>query len=164
MTSPSRFRAPAPALIAACIAALGACTEPIRKTNATQPEPVAEARLVLSDSSARPSANLTVLVHVRGVSAPDVGSFTARITYDTLALRFIGDSSITDDATRVSNPQPGLIRLAGVSTGGFANGTLYAARFAVVGGAPANSLHLTMDELHTVAHVNVTPATGTVSP
>jgi hypothetical protein len=83
-----------------------------------------------------------------------VASITARLAYDSTAFRFVGEDTLSDGATRVMNPTPGLIRFAAIAPSGFMNGQLYVMRFAVMRPSPVESLRLTVDELHTTAQTN----------
>ena len=143
-------------LLASCAPAfMMACTEPNHAAVAATPAPVLEAMLDVSDSSARPPALVTVTLQLRGNARASVASFTARVAYDATALRFESDSVIADNATRVSNPQPGLVRVAGIAPQGFQDGTLYAARFTVLDARGVSTLRLIVDEMHNTARNDV---------
>ena len=142
-----------------------ACTEPNRNIGATsEVAPVLEARLELSDSTARVDSEVSVTVQMRGSSPVAIGSFTARISYDSLGLRFLGETVMSDDAMRLSNPTSGLLRMAGVATTGFRDGTLFVARFIVLRPAALASLRLVVDELHTTTRVDATSALSPRGP
>src|SRR6185436_14053071 len=102
----------------------------------------------------RVGSDVPVAVRVRGTTAKNVGSFTARIAYDSTALRYMDEVVLSDSATRVINPQPGLLRLAGIAPSGFTDGQLYLVRFALLRPAGLSSLRLTVDELHTTARAD----------
>lgn len=129
-----------------------ACTEP-RRAERAQPAPTApiDARLELSDSLAAPGSN--VVVTVRFTGAP-IASVTGRLLYDTTGVSLLGDAPITDGATRVMNPQSGVVRFAGVAAGGFADGRAYAFRFAVRRTDALRAVRLVVDEAHTVARAD----------
>jgi hypothetical protein len=133
------------------LATFAACTEPRAAVPAaTTPAPTLEARLQLSDSLPSVGAELVVFVRASGGSAVRVGSFTSRVAYDATGLEYLGDTTLTAGATRVTNPTPGLVRSAGFDVNGFADGTLAAYRFRVVKPAAVATLRLTMDELHEI--------------
>lgn len=138
-------------LIALAVAA-SSCTEP-RRIDQSKPAPAAplDARLELSDSLAAPGTN--VLVTVRFTGSP-VASATARLVYDTTGVSLLGEEALNDGATRVMNPQPGVIRFAGVAAGGFAGGRAYAFRFAVRRPASLRAMALLVDEAHTVSRAD----------
>jgi hypothetical protein len=93
---------------------------------------------------------------MRGTSANDVASFTARIAYDPTKLRYVDEVAIGDNATRVINPQQyGLLRVAGIAPAGFPDGTLLLVRFTVLQQGALGSLGLTVDEMHTAANADV---------
>lgn len=125
-----------------------ACTEPRTPQPAVTPTPVLEARLELSDSLPRVGTEIVVGVRLRGESAARIASFTERVSYDTTALRYLADVALSDGATRISNPTPGLVRSAGVRPDGFGDGVLVQYRFLVLQPGAAARVHLSIDELH----------------
>lgn len=135
---------------------LAACTEP-RVADRSRPSPVPslEARLDLSDSL--PSPGKSVVVTARLMGTP-VASATARLVYDTAGVELVGEEPIGDAATRVMNPQPGVIRFAGVAANGFVDGRVYAWRFVVRNSASLLALRLVVDEVHTVSHADAAAA------
>ena len=144
-------RRSARALIALAMA-ITACTDPqLAGGSRPSPSPALEARLDLSDSL--PSAGKTVVVTARFVGTP-IASATARLVYDTAGVQLIGEEPIDDTATRIMNPQPGVIRFAGVAANGFVGGRVYAWRFVVRNSTSLFALRLVVDEVHTVSHAD----------
>jgi hypothetical protein len=145
-------------LAGAAIAALAAaaCTEP-RRADQSKPAPSAqpEARIELSDSLAAPGTEVEVTVRVVGAR---LASMTARLAYDTSGVRFIREEALSDGATRVINPQPGLVRFAAIAANGFADGRVYTLRFSVIRSSALRSFDLTADEAHTISQANLVPA------
>jgi hypothetical protein len=143
------------ALCGAMLAA-AACTEPNRGGTASPlPAPKLEAYLLLSDSTVRDSSAIAVTVQLRGTAHGAVGSFTARISFDSTGLRYLGEEGLTDQATRMANPQPGLLRIAGIAPEGFGDGRLFVARFGVVRPSAVSSLRLVIDEIHSKSREDV---------
>ncbi|MEO7454624.1 MAG: hypothetical protein ABIY52_00085 [Gemmatimonadaceae bacterium] len=144
-------------LVLASAAALAlACTERAT-TNSPVTPPPSRARLALSDSSAAVGASVDVFAQ-SGLEAPAVvGSFTARISYDTSSLRLDRELPIDDGFMRVSNAGPGLIRIAGAATNGFTAGQLAAYRFIVLRANGTAALQVVVDEMHTVDRATVQP-------
>jgi uncharacterized membrane protein len=140
--------------VAALVAA--ACTEP-RRADQSKPAPSAqpEARIELSDSLAAPGAEIDLTVRVTGAR---LASMTARLTYDTSGVRFVREEAISDGATRVLNPQPGLVRFAAIAPNGFAEGRVYTLRFSVARTSALRSFQLSADEAHSVSQANLVPA------
>lgn len=139
----------------AALLALGACTEhKLVDAHPIAPEPPLLAQLELSDSLPQAGSELMVLVRLRGAKSAAIASFTERVSYDSAGLAYLGEVALTDSATRVSNPQPGLIRSAGIKTQGFGSGPLVGYRFRVVTPSAVASLHLTVDEMHEATHAN----------
>ena len=137
------------------VAALAGCTEPRRADRAAPPPtPAIEARLELSDSAARAGSEIRVLVRLAGKSASGIASFTGKLAFDTTALRFVAEDTLSDGATRVMNSTSGVLRLAAVAPNGFADGQLYTLRFSVRRTPSPQSLRLTVDELHTTSGTN----------
>jgi hypothetical protein len=140
--------------VIAVLGAVSGCTEPGASKPVTMPEKTMEARLILSDSA--PAAGRTVDVFAQiTVATPElVGSYTARIRYDTTALRYDQEIAIGDDALRATNASSGLLRFAGAAPKGLAGGRLAGYRFLVLRPNGAQSLQLVIDEMHTVARAN----------
>ena len=133
-----------------------ACTEPRRaEPTKTAPSPQAEARLELSDSVAAPGTEVDVTVRVVGAR---LASMTARLSYDSTGIRFVREQSVSDGATRVANPQPGLVRFAAIAPNGFADGRVYTLRFSVVRSSALRSFQLSTDEAHSITQANLVPA------
>ena len=141
---------------AALIVAAAACTEQA-STASPVVQRVQPARLVLTDSSAAVGASVDVFADAVLPANGVVGSFTARIRFDSTSLRFDGELPLDDGAMRASNASPGMLRVAGAAQAGFANGRLAAYRFVVLRANGARTLALTMDELHTVERAAVQP-------
>ncbi|MEP6494909.1 MAG: hypothetical protein ABJF01_19640 [bacterium] len=140
--------------LVAAVMVVAACTEPRTPQRTTVASPALEARLELSDSLPRAGSEITVRVLLRGDAAAKIASFTERLSYDTAGLRYVDEVALTDGATRVSNPAPGLIRSAGMHAGGFTNGVLAEYKFVVVDPAAVRRLSLVLDELHELNHTD----------
>ena len=146
------------------------CNEPVASKVTSAPDPRLEAGLVLSDST--PVIGETVDVYARVSSAMPslVASFTARIRYDTTALRYQQELPIGDGALRATNATAGLVRFAGVAAHGLPDGQLAAHRFVVLRGNSLRSLQLVVDEMHTVtrtdaaSQLRIGPARTRVAP
>lgn len=139
------------------IAILGAvygCTEPVASKPVVTPEKTMEARLILSDSAVAAGRTVDVFAQVTAATAELVGSYTARIRYDTTALRYEQEIAIGDDALRATNATSGLLRFAGAAPKGLAGGRLAGYRFFVLRPNATQSLQLVIDEMHTVARTN----------
>jgi cohesin domain-containing protein len=138
------------------VLAAAACTEP-RRTDQAKPAPSLqpEARVELSDSLAAPGTEVDVTVRVVGAR---LASMTARLAYDSSGMHFVREESVSDGATRVANPQPGLVRFAAIAPNGFADGRVYTLRFSVVRSSALRSFQLSTDEAHSVSQANLVPA------
>ena len=147
------------------VVALAASTEPRGAERArTAPTPALEARLELSDSTARSGTDVRIVVRLAGKAATGVASVTARLGYDTTAFRFVGDEPLADGATRVINPSSGLLRFAAVAPNGFPEGQVYAMRFTVIRAVAAESFRLTVDEMHTTSRADAMAALSPEKP
>lgn len=134
------------------LAALGAaallaaaCRESVQSTRAIAPQPTSDARLELSDSAAAKGAAVSVVVRVTGMS---IASATGRIAYDSTGLEFVGEAPLSDGATRVVNPMPGLLRFAVVSPDSFPGGRIHELRFIVHAPAALRTMRLSIEEAH----------------
>jgi hypothetical protein len=154
MSTLERHRVRALVALMAAMAAQ-ACTEPVQsRAPKTQVDGALVARLEPSVAVARVGDIVQVALTVQGTGAKDVASFTARIAYDSTRLRYVSEVTREDGAMRVLNPQPGVLRLAGIAPAGFTDGHLSAVRFSVVRADGLESLRLTVDEMHTTNHVD----------
>jgi hypothetical protein len=152
MTTNPISKHPAAALIAIVLLGIG-CSESYRSTMAENPVPAVDAVLIVSDSA--PAVGGTLVVAVRAsVTHGTVGSYTARINYDSTALRYDGEVAMNDNGARASNPTPGLLRFAGAAATGFAEGRLASYRFSVLRPNSVSTLALAVDEMHMIDRVD----------
>ena len=141
--------------VAATTIAYG-CTEPVQSAPPKTPiDAPLEARLEPGDRSPQVGSIVRVALALKGGHASDVASFTARIAYDPTRLRYLDEVAIEDGATRVINPQHGVLRVAGIAPAGFPDGKLSVVRFTVLGRDALSSLRLTVDEMHTATNGDV---------
>jgi hypothetical protein len=148
--------------IAACTLAIAACSETYRSAVVENATPAVEAVLVVSDPSPPVGSPLVVSVQTNS-NQGIVGSYTARITYDSTALRFDGEIPISDKGMRAVNPTGGLVRFAGAAADGFPDGRLASYRFVALQPNGTKTLSLVVDELHMITRVDVKSAL-TVAP
>ncbi|MEO8337595.1 MAG: hypothetical protein ABI664_21645 [bacterium] len=142
------------ALVGAATLVLYGCTEPVASKSSTTPEKIAEAQLILSDSAPVAGRTVDVFAQVTAATPDVVGSYTARIRYDTTALRYEQELTIADDALRATNATSGQLRFAGAAPKGLPSGRLAGYRFLVLRPNATQSLQLVVEELHTVARAN----------
>ena len=136
------------------LSAVAACNEPLSSRIAVAPDVVSEARLVLSDSAPGVGATVDVSADVALPAAEVAGSYTARIRYDTTALRFEGEIAIADGTQRATNASEGVMRFAGAAQRGVVEGRLAAFRFRVLRVGAVQTLQLSVDELHSLTRGN----------
>ena len=139
---------------AGVMAALAGCTEQASTKAAATPEPTMDASLVLSSASPPAGSTVEVFAQVGSATAGLVGSYTARIRYDTTYLRFQSEIPIPDQTMRATNATSGLVRFAGAATAGVTSGRLAGYRFYVLRNDAVRTLQLVVDEVHTVARVD----------
>ena len=142
-----RFQRPVTWLLLAV--GLAACTEPSSMNGAATPPPVTHdivSRLVVTDSTEQ-SVVIVLSLETTG-DASRIGSFTARVTYDTAGLSFLEEVPTLDGALRALNPTSGLVRIAGASAQGMQATRLAALRFRVRTPQALGSARLELDELH----------------
>jgi hypothetical protein len=153
MTRPAFFRTlRAQTCIAALIVLGFACTEPKHADRSMPtPTPTLDARIDLSDSLAAPGSEVVVTARLLGAR---VASATARLVYDSTGVQLVREEPIDDGATRVMNPQPGVLRFAGVSGTGFVDGRVYAWRFVVRRTAAMLAFRLVVEEAHTISRAD----------
>jgi hypothetical protein len=150
--------------IIAALGAVHACTEPAANRAVVTPEKTMEARLILSDSAPAVGRTVDVFAQVNATASEMVGSYTARIRYDTTALRYEEEIAIADDALRATNAASGLLRFAGASPKGLSSGRMAGYRFVVLRANATQSLQLVIDEMHTAARTNVSAQLRSAAP
>lgn len=139
-----------PAVLAAAVLVSIACSEANRASIVENPVPAVEAALVVSDSA--PAVGATLVVSVQAIATDGVvGSYTARISYDSTALRYDGEVATGDRGLRANNPTPGLLRFAGAAPTGFAGGRLASYSFVVLRANSVRTLSLVVDEMHMIS-------------
>jgi hypothetical protein len=99
-------------------------------------------------------AVLTVALDL-GSDVGRIGSFTGRLRFDSLALAYVGEVSLTDATARASNREGGVIRVAGMSANGIDAIHLAAFRFKVVNPAALGGVQFDLEEIHEVSRANV---------
>jgi hypothetical protein len=140
------------ALLVIAFLGLG-CSESYRTIMVQSPVPTIEAVLIVSDLS--PSIGGSLVVSVQAIATGGtVGSYTARINYDSTALRFDGEAQMNDQALRATNPATGQVRFAGASPAGFRDGRLASYKFVVLRANAARTLSLGIDEIHMVTRTD----------
>ena len=143
------------ALLGIALVAVG-CSESYRSTIVQTPTPSIEAVLIVSDLT--PPVGGSLVVSVRAIATGGtVGSYTARINYDSTALRFDGETQMNDQALRATNPTPGRLRLAGAAATGFIDGRLASYKFVVLRADAAKTLSLGLDVIHMVTRIDAKP-------
>ncbi|MEO8623573.1 MAG: hypothetical protein ABI625_21020 [bacterium] len=130
------------------------CAEQASTKAPGTPEPTMDASLVLSNSSPAVGSSVDVYAQIGTATAGIVGSFTARIRYDSTSLRYEAEIPIADQTMRATNATGGLVRFAGAATAGVPSGRLAGYRFVVLRADAVRTLQLTVDELHTVARTD----------
>lgn len=157
----SRFTSPRRLLLLpVSLLALGACYDD-RSISPPPPAPPpvpANAQLIVSDTNAKAGAEVLVSAYAKSEDGGSIGSFTARLLYDTLQLRVIEADSVNDDAMRAVNPLPGAYRIAGASARGISNGLLFRVRARVIDPRALRRIGLVIDELHSTGFAELTKA------
>lgn len=132
------------------------CMEQTSTKAPDTPEPTMDASLVLSTSAPATGTTVDVFAQI-GPAAALVGSYTARLRYDTTYLRYQTEIPIADQALRATNATSGLVRFAGAAPAGVTSGRLAGYRFLVLRPNAVRTLQLVVDEIHTVARADAAP-------
>lgn len=133
-----------------------ACTEQATTKAPGTPEPTMDASLSVSNASPEPGSTVDVFAQI-GMATPAgglVGSFTARIRYDSTALRYQEEIPIADGTMRATNAASGLVRFAGAAMAGVPAGRLAGYRFLVLRSGALRTMQLVVDEIHTVTRAD----------
>lgn len=131
-----------------------ACTEQATTRAPGTPEPTMDASLTVSNLSPEPGSTVDVYAQIGTATPGLVGSYTARIRYDSTALRYQEEIPIADGAMRATNAASGLVRFAGAATAGVPAGRLAGYRFIVLRSGAMRTMQLVVDEVHTVTRAD----------
>lgn len=135
------------------VVVIGACHD----RQATVPGAVRdEPRAVVPQLSVKRDgayATVTVSASLRG-DIGLLGSFTARLAFDTTALTFEGEMPVGDGTLRAFNAKSGLLRIAGAGATGIDPARLAVFRFAVSDASALDRLTLQFDELHATSQAD----------
>lgn len=154
------FFRPLPPTLALTLLALGACSDDRTVSPPLPPPPPisANAWIMLSDTNAKAGSEVLVSAFAKSDGGRSIGSFTARLLYDTLMLRVMEADSVRDDALRAVNPVPGEYRVAGASFQGIPDGLLFRVRARVVDARSLKRIGLVIDEMHSTQFNELTEA------
>lgn len=147
-----------------------ACTESRVAPAVVAPTPTLEAVLELSDSAPVAGDRVIATFRLRGALAAKVASFTGRLTYDTTRLRYVDELAHADGATRVTNPAPGLVRVAALRANGLTDGVVAQYHFEVVDPRALMEMRVGVDEIHSIDRADLSrsvtgsPSVGAVRP
>lgn len=121
--------------VAAIVAVFAACTEPLQERSRPLPPPPSEGLEVrLTSAVAAPQRGDTVVLTLRvraSTGKSPLGSYLARLTYDTTRLGWIGEeAAASGDALHMVNGETaGEVRAAGAAATGFTSASLLRFRF-----------------------------------
>ena len=130
------------------------CTEQATTKAPGTPEPTMDASLSVSNPSPEPGSTVDVFAQIGTATPGLIGSFTARIRYDSTALRYQEEIPIADGTMRATNAASGLVRFAGAATAGVPAGRLAGYRFLVLRSGAVRTMQLVVDEIHTVTRAD----------
>jgi len=113
-------------------------------------------RLVFSSLRAERGNEVTARLEVTTLAdVKPIGSYTARVAYDTASLELLAEEPATSDAMQVINPLPGDARIAGISRAGFVEGHLVTLRFRARRDGSIGDAFATLTEMHAVDRSDV---------
>lgn len=140
--------------LVAVLAFSAACTDD-RKAIPTAPISVADdalsAYVVVSNPNAPVGTDVTVSVRaLRGKLVGPIGSFTIRLAYDSLGLRFGRSANSAQGMVMANAATRGLVIAAGASAEGFKDDELLRATFTVAAAGALKSLALSVTELNSL--------------
>ena len=154
MTISRTIRALAVTTLAGAVLLSAGCTEPVATKVAVSAAPAMEARLVVSDSAPAIGTTVEVFAQVRASTPELIGSYTARLGYDSTALGFREEITLSDGVLRATNAVAGVLRFAGAAPLGVPDGRLAGFRFVVLKPKAMRSMQLVVDEMHTMARTD----------
>jgi hypothetical protein len=138
---------------------LAGCADVVASTSGvTTSAPASIASLTVTKGVARVGEEITFTVRLTsGSTARRTGAYAARIEYDPADILYAGEATATSGLV-AANDERGVLRVAGASLDGYADGVLFDARFKVKRRAPVGELRLVIDQLRDVGAVDRLPA------
>jgi hypothetical protein len=113
----------------------------------TSPAPESIASLVVTGAPTRAGAVVTLSARLSSDAvARRAGAYSARIEYDPALLAYVGEGKSTSGLVAF-NDTLGVLRVAGASLDGYADGVLFNARFKVARPVANAEVRLVLDEL-----------------
>lgn len=105
------------------------------------------ASLVVQREAERDSTALVLVRLVAGSEVGTLGSVTASVAFDTLALRFLADASPAGNVLRAVRADEGRVRIAAAASAGL-DTVVARLRFRVIDPGGLRALDLQVSELH----------------
>jgi len=135
------------------------CADAVAPTSGvTTPTPEPIASLVVTGAPNRAGAVVTVSARLSSDAvARRAGAYAARIEYDPALLAYVGEGKSTSGLVAF-NDTLGVLRVAGASLDGYADGVLFNARFKVTRTAQEAEMRLVIDELRDMRASDRLPA------
>ena len=107
------------------------------------------AYVTVSNPTPRVGDQVTVAVRaLRGSAVGPIGSFTIRLSYDSVGLTFVQADRSANGMVMTNSRVPGVLTAAGASAKGFIDDQLVSATFRVNAPTALTSLTLTVKELN----------------
>jgi hypothetical protein len=127
---------------------LAGCADAVAPASGvTTPAPESIASLVVTGAPTRPGAVITFSARLTSEAVVRrAGAYAARIEYDPELLTYVGEGKATAGLVAF-NDTLGVLRVAGASLDGYADGVLFNARFKVARTAQDAEMRLVIDEL-----------------
>ena len=111
------------------------------------PSAASIASLVVSGSARQTDGIVTFTARLNSAAAPKrTGAYTAHIEYDPSVVAYVGEGE-TSTGLSAFHAESGVLRVAGTSLDGYADGILFNARFRVTRATAAAELRLVIDQL-----------------
>jgi hypothetical protein len=131
-------------------AIVAGCADRVAAPARVVPDPVPIATLVVKGSANRPGDVVTLSAHLtESGAAKRTGAYLAHIEYDTALVAYVGQGAATGGLAAF-HADAGVLRVAGASLDGYADGVLFNAQFRVARAQPQAQLRLVIDELRDV--------------
>ncbi|MGH2901211.1 MAG: cohesin domain-containing protein [Solirubrobacteraceae bacterium] len=133
-------------LVASVAVVLGACAEHAEApSTALAPEPI--AALAVSGSTRQTGSIVTLTARLNGPALTRrAGAYAARVEFDPGVVAYVGEGDATSGLVAF-NATTGVLKVAGASLDGYADGVLFNARFRVTRSSPTSELRLVIDDL-----------------
>jgi hypothetical protein len=123
------------------------CAERVAEPALAAPSAASIAALVVSGSTRQTDGIVTFTARLNAAASPrHAGAYAAHVEYDPNVVDYLGEGDASSGLVAF-HAESGVLRVAGTSLDGYADGVLFNARFRVTRASVKTELRLVIDQL-----------------